>query len=299
MPEIGILARARGTEFFPGPGDLARALRERGEVCLGTKSRNLGDALALTTLPARLKRRYPGLRVTVHARGFNPVVFLGNPAVDGLRQAPPAVFGDDGNEGTGALIERKERWFGVDAGAEPRPEIHLLESERRAARRLLAEKTETADRRKPLVLLHPWGRTNAHVMPVEDWDALVHEHRGRFRFWQIGLHGHSAVQGCEYYLFSEPGRWHARRLFAVIAHAARFVGVDSGPMHVARAFHVPSLVLTPHADPEALRARAAARPARSALTPEELSALTLYPGNRHAATADALGAARDFLRPVP
>jgi hypothetical protein len=104
------LAWLRRTDFFPPWQEDWSGL---GSICIGTKSRNLGDALALTTLPAKLRARYPGLRITTFPRGFNRVVFRGNPAVSGISRAPRAAYGDDCNLGGGHLIQQKERFFGL------------------------------------------------------------------------------------------------------------------------------------------------------------------------------------------
>src|SRR5947209_4700468 len=112
-----------------------------GAICIATKSRNLGDALVLTTLPAKLKEKFPKLRIFTYPRGFNPVVFAHNPAVAGVQRLPRAVYGDDTNWGAGNLIQLKERFFGLEASAEPRPEIHLTPGEREWARGYIAART--------------------------------------------------------------------------------------------------------------------------------------------------------------
>jgi hypothetical protein len=233
-------------DFFPPrPGDLA-GLRE---ICIGTKSRNLGDALALTTLPAKLRARFPDLVVKTYPRAFNPIVFRGNPHVAGVSRLPDAVHGDDTNWGEGQLIQLKERYFGLPVSDRPRPELHLSAAETAWAKRLLADKLLPGNQDKPVCILHPWGATNSKIAPVEFWDALVARWNGEIRFWQVGIEGHGAVQGCEYYLFLPSGRGRARDLFALSSEADLFVGVDSGPMHVARAFDLPSLVIVNGVDP--------------------------------------------------
>src|SRR3954467_13999535 len=79
------LAKFAKTDFFPNrPG----TLEGFPFVCLGTKSRTIGDALMLTTLPAKIRARYPNMELYAYPRGFNPVVFCGNPHVKGLRYLP-------------------------------------------------------------------------------------------------------------------------------------------------------------------------------------------------------------------
>jgi ADP-heptose:LPS heptosyltransferase len=245
-------------EFFPprlNPEALAEMARDRVPLCVATKSRNLGDALALSSLPRRLKARYPGLPIHTYPRGFNPIVFQNNPWVDRVSYIPDAVYGDDCNFGTGQLIQQKEQFFGLEPSVHPRPEIHLVDAERSWARELVSSKTLPGNDAKPLVILHPWGKTNSAIAPVEFWDALVARYQGRLRFWQVGVVGHGAIQGCEYYFLQSPGRQNARKLFALMERARAFVGIDSGPMHVARTFELPSAILTNLSDIEKLLER--------------------------------------------
>lgn len=283
LPELGILGRLRGTDFYPSHETLERALA-RGSICVATKSRNLGDALALSTLPGKLRRMYPRLRIETHARGFNPIVFLGNPAVTGVVQAPLAVFGDDCNAGVGHLIQLKERWFSLPVSEEPRPEVHLTEAERAWAKRYLLKHTIPENTQKPLIILHPWGRTNADLLKVEVWNQLVKRWSQRYRFWQLGMKNHEPVQGCEHYFFTAPNRWQARKTFALMPFAQRFIGVDSGPMHLARASFVPSLVISPHPHPELARRDAHNGPWNEG---ENRLYVTLYEGNLHSNLAQA------------
>jgi hypothetical protein len=227
------------TDFFPGPQeDWARL----GRICVATKTRTIGDALVLSTLPRKLREKY-GLRVTTYPRGFNPIVFRHNPHVSGVQRLPRAVYGDDNNAGGGQLIQMKERFFGLPVSDPPRPELYLHPREAAWAARFLAARTLPGNEGKPLCLLHPWGRTQSQVATMEFWDAAVARWKDRVRFWQVGITGHPAIQGCEYYFLQSRRYAGARQLFALAARAQAFLGVDSGPMHVARAFALPSLVV--------------------------------------------------------
>jgi hypothetical protein len=77
---------------------------------------------------------------------------------------------------------------------------------------------------------------------------VVRDGSDRFRFWQVGVPGQVAIRGCEAHWLLPQQRSACRRLFALLERASAFIGVDSGPMHVAAAFRVPSLVLTPVVD---------------------------------------------------
>jgi ADP-heptose:LPS heptosyltransferase len=232
----------KNIDFFPSRPSPEELSKERS-ICIATKSRALGDALALTTLPRKLRELHPGLRISTYPRAFNPVVFKNNPHVSGAAYLPTAVYGDDANWGEGQLIQLKERFFALPISPVPRPELHLSERERLGAQKFLTEKRLPGSEEMPLCILHPWGSTQNNVAPVEFWDELVSRFRSRIRFWQVGVLGHGAVQGCEYYFLLPSAPRHARKLFALMNEADLFLGVDSGPMHVARAFEVPSLVL--------------------------------------------------------
>lgn len=279
--------RFKRTDFFPPwREDFGGAQ----SLCVGTKSRNLGDALVLTSLPEKLKKRYPHLRLTTFTRGFNPVVFANNPAISKTESRPTALYGDDINEGSGHLIELKERFFGLERSTPPRPRLYLSDSERKYAARLLEEKLLPGNEDKPLCLIHPWGTTRKQVLPVEFWDALVEKASDRFRFWQVGMAGQPSVIGCEYYFFLQPRPSEARKLFSVMSAAKRFIGVDSGPMHVARAFDVPSLILVGHGGPShggfahsqlSLAAQLSAREQEPYFTNNHWIFSPLYSENRH------------------
>jgi len=267
----------KNIDFFPARPNPVTRIGEFREICIGTKSRNLGDALALSSLPGKLRARYPDLRVTTYPRGFNPVVFEGNPHVTGVSYLPDRVWGDDCNEGAGQLIQRKEQFFGLDSGPESRPEIHLSTLEWAWARRFVTQRTFVENATKPLVVIHPWGNTNSEIAPVEFWDEVIRRWKDRIRFWQVGIYKQGAVQGCEYYFFQEPARWNARRLFALVSQAHGFMGVDSGPMHVARAFSVSSCVLT-----------------NASLIEASPKTATLYPANKNVEAHDLKRAAAEL-----
>lgn len=231
-------------DFFPARLDV-HALEDTSEICIATKSRHLGDALSLTSLPKKLKAKFPNLEIRTYPRGYNPIVFLNNPNIAKISYLPDQVFGDDANWGYGQLIQLKEQFFDLSISENPKPEIYLSESEIQWAKNFIAARTQTKNLEKPICILHPWGKTHSKVTDVEFWDDLVQRNKSLFRFWQVGLIGHGAIQGCEYYHLTTPNRRHARGLFALMSEANAFMGVDSGPMHVARAFEIPSLILVP------------------------------------------------------
>lgn len=281
------LVRFKRIDFFPPPvQDWSRL----SAICIATKSRNLGDALALTTLPEKLKQVYPGLRVTTYPRAFNPVVFAGNPHVDSVQYLPDAVYGDDTNAGSGQLIQLKETFFELPISTPPHPKIYLREREKREARAFLNAAGGTDGR--PWIAIHPWGHTRSRVLESQEWEGIVASHRARYRFLQVGVEGHERIPGCERYLLL-PRRFHAaRRLFAVLSEVQGFIGVDSAPMHVARAFDIPSLIFVGHLDPErVLKERGIAPYFLGA----NYLAASLYAENRNSSPENATEKAADFL----
>ena len=275
----------RGTEFFPAR-PATETLLELEEICIATRYRSLGDALVLTSLPAALKRQYPNLkRVSTYPRGFNPVAFQANPHVGGLNRAPPAVYGDEAFFGGGHVIDTKLAFFGIDPKTCPpedrRPRLWTSDAEKMWARHDLIEHHSymAFDLSKPLCIIHPWGISRNRVLKVEDWDALVKELSKTYRVWQVGLENDSAVQGCDYYFLQRRSWTQLRKLFAVIEKASLFVGVDSGPMHVARAFSIPSVILVNHVDPDAVMS--GRREGRAITDPIQRLGAFLYDENAH------------------
>jgi hypothetical protein len=232
--------RLRYIDFFPSK---RTAWEEVKKICVGTQNSSLPEALFLTTLPARLKAKYPSLQIYTYWGDFNPVVFKGNPYVSGVKFLPKEIFGDGITRGEKHLIQIKEGFFGLEESTEPRPEIYLTLEEIEASKKFLCDKLIPANREKPLCLIHPWRSNSRPIAPVEFWDALIQRWCHRYRFWQIGLENDSAVQGCEYYFLPRASKANTRKLFALTSHAAGFVGVDAGPMHIASAFKIPSLTL--------------------------------------------------------
>jgi hypothetical protein len=270
------LRRFKKIEFFPPAPpryDLVSS------ICIASKTRTIGDPLLLSTLPRKLKALYPHLRIYTYPRGFNSVVFHGNPFVDGVQWLPSVVYGDDCNRGTGHLIQRKERFFQVPLSNPVRPEIYLLPEEEAWAQKLFERTPSHLAEHLPLCVIHPWGKTRSSVLSEEVWARMIHENRDRVRFWQVGIEGQSPIPGCERYLLLPRAYAHARKLFAAMSKANLFIGVDSGPMHVARAFGIPSLILTNFGISPALIF--ADRQRAETGSPDEFSRFFIYEENQH------------------
>lgn len=244
------LSRFKKIDYFPPRPQFPQELERAETICIGTKNRTIGDALVLSTLPRKLAEKYPNLKIYTYPRGFNRAVFHGNPWVSGVRYLPDRLYGDDANWGSGHLIQLKERFFELPVSDVPRPEVFLDPAEKVWAERYLQTGA------KKIVAIHAWGHTRKSVASPDFWQELVRRFSDRFDFLQLGVAGQLAIPGCKWH-FLAPRRFRsARNLFALMSRASFFVGVDSGPMHVARAFDVPSFLLLEHHDPkEAFEAR--------------------------------------------
>lgn len=227
------------TRFHP-PLPAPEVLARRDRLVLGTKNRTLGDSLILTTLPAKLKARYPQLRIEIFVRGLNPWVFLNHPHVDAWSRAPRELFGDDTNRGEGHLIQQKERGFGLELSEDPRPEVYLSMPEIRAAKARIAAGPCTG---KPLIALHPAGGTENRVAERETWAHVAQALGEVAEVWQVGVEGDRPLPGVAPAFFPRTGPG-VRQLFAFLSRARGFVGVDSGPMHVAKSQGLPALIVT-------------------------------------------------------
>jgi len=227
-----------GTNFFPPkPVDISKIK----SICLGTKTRTIGDALILTTLPRKLITKNPEIKIYVYPRAFNPITFTGNPYVRGLKRFPKALFGDDANYGGGHHIQVKESFFDLPISEKPRPQIYLSDNERSFASKYILKNSRS---NLPICMLHPHGHTWAAKESQDFWSELISLGKHRFQFWQIGLINHPKLPNCDHYFFLKPAFSEARKLFSVMEKAKAFIGVNSGPMHVARSFDIRSLILT-------------------------------------------------------
>jgi ADP-heptose:LPS heptosyltransferase len=240
LPQIEVV-RFKPIDFFP---PLPAQMDQMRSICVGTKNRSIGDALILSTLPRKLKKRYPHLKVLTYPRGFNPAVFWNNPYVDGITFTPGALYGDDCNVGSGQLIQLKESFFGVSDGEIPRPEIYLTDQEITWGESFLKENTRPDRHHLPVLFIHPFGSTFPKILSPEVWENVVAQWKTHFRIIQIGVEGQIPILGCDFHFLAPRKRAASRKLFALLRKANQFIGIDSGPMHIARAFSIPSLIVT-------------------------------------------------------
>jgi hypothetical protein len=93
-------------------------------------------------------------------------------------------------------------------------------------------------------MIHPFGNTVKTVATRHFWETVAKRWSHSYRFWQLGIAGQDHVPGCERHFLLPHAYRNARKAFAVMSRASLFLGLNSGPMHVARAFGIPSLILT-------------------------------------------------------
>ena len=230
-------SRIRGTNFFPPPPSSFK------EICIGTKSRNLGDALVLTPLFLKLKQNDPEIKLSGFIRAFNPVVLKGFPFKVAIRRGPKELYGDDVNLGSGHLIQQKLQAFGLDyTVSDIRPVLFLSDAEINEAEETLKSIFNSQDQIPPFWVIHPWGKTWRNLLPVERWQSWMRHVPKGHHILQIGVPGEDRIPGTFFYEINPRSYDSARALFAVIKKAFAFMGIDSGPMHIAAAFRTPSLI---------------------------------------------------------
>ncbi len=208
------------------------------KICIGTQSKNLQEALLLTPLPALLKEKDPGLKIYSYFRGFNPVVFQANPWIDGIAYLPKEILGTN-------FLQSEEK----KVKNQMKPEIYLTHSERQKCKKFIQNHSFLENTQKPLCLVHARGQGEEKTAPIEFWDAIIAQWGNEIRFWQIGLENDSAIQGCEYYYFSSHRKSNVRKLFALMSLSNAFLGVQSSPVDIARAFHIPTFLIQKNLSP--------------------------------------------------
>jgi hypothetical protein len=279
--------RQKRTEFYPWDW------KSNAELCLGTKSRNLGDALILTPLFKKLPETYPELKLSGFIRAFNPVVLKNQPAVTRIERGPSQLFGDDINLGSGHMIEQKFNWFQLPyTQDEVKPLIFLSLEERAQAQETLNQLFP--ENLEPLWILHPWGKTWNSLLSKETWETWVAAIPKTHRILQIGMPGEKRILGAKFYELNPTTHQSARELFALMEQAQRFIGVDSGPMHVASAFSVKALILVQTAAEGILAEGMALRSSLPYFHPKVRHFSNLYQSQSHLETSDALFQKKGF-----
>ena len=228
--------------------------RSGREITLGRcYAAHLGDTLCLSPLPRLLSVAY-GDRVYLSDEPIHRAVFANNPYVAGFRKAK-GIRLHRRIRGSGHLLQRFQKRFGVMADGDPRPEVYLSEAERQWA---IAEWRKWPANR-PACILSTRMITESRRYRDIDWRATgaawlesctliqpvmtspsVYENgiaqpcRGQRENWQP----EDVVPGAIVY------RDLTLRQYISLFHVAdHFCGGSSGGCHVAAAFGLPSLII--------------------------------------------------------
>jgi hypothetical protein len=110
---------------------------------------------------------------------------------------------------------------------------------------------------KPYIVLHPFPHmSTAKTLPLRRWIHLVQELRREYPAYGMVITGAEVdrAQAHEIAAAVDEGVWCAidRSLLEVaglIEHAKLYIGVDTGPTHIAGVLHAPSVVLAQQKDP--------------------------------------------------
>lgn len=226
----------------------------------------LGDTVQLTIVLRHLRELRPEWRVEIAARPGAASVLegLGYPVSvldDGAKDSPPALPWPEPeacyDDSPSTKAERSLReFFGLTPRTELcRYEIRTRRRDRRAARAYLRTLARPrSDGKFPVVALHYQGNSSArakdlderlvaqlvaqieragHVPLILDWDR---------RSALLDRPG-AANPGAGHALWEGHAVGDGRRLAALIESCALFLGIDSGPGHVAGATSTPSIVV--------------------------------------------------------
>jgi len=148
-------------------------------------------------------------------------------------------------------------WLSVDLdnAYERKPELHFLNAYQHRANLPLTreypklylspEETITKPFAEPYIVLHIETLSDKkfrHVYGIK-WEQVTSflQEKG-FRVVQVGI-GKEHVNG------TIPMKTSVRELISVIYHAAYFIGIDSGPSHIAASLGIPSLLIFGAIDP--------------------------------------------------
>ena len=216
-------------------------------LTVGFEAPNLSKALMATSLLKSIREQAPHTVLEVTSRSFSRELLANLDLECERRYFSAPTFGDL----EPSLIDTQIHWInqreaalGLSLSSDPKPWIELSSEEEKAATQFISERTFWGNDHKPLVIIQPFSRFQKWLLPISFWDKLTQKYQDQVRFWQIGLEADSAIQNCEYYLLCPKKNRHLRNLFGVFSKASFFIGIDSAGQHIARAFDLPSLVMS-------------------------------------------------------
>jgi ADP-heptose:LPS heptosyltransferase len=207
----------------------------------------LGDALFMTTVARELRRRKPGLKVTI--RTHWPALFLHNPdvaAVSAIREpfvqngGFPVVYEDPWPpKARKHVLEIICSRLGLEGPIEPRTYYHPTEEERRLAREIRPRDG------RPLVVVHPFSgffAARTKQWHFAHWKRLLELIPPEIETMRFANHDEPATPA-ERPRHRDVLGADLRIVAALLESADAFVGQESGMAHLATALGVPSVVI--------------------------------------------------------
>ncbi len=218
------------------------------EICLYRSTKPLGDALFLTTAAREIRRRKPGIRVSVHTHW--PGIFANNPDI-----ARAGAIRDPFTPPPGSLpIVYEDPWpplerhhvleticgnLGLEGPIDVRTYYHPTDEERRLA----AEMCHPNGR--PLVVVHPFSgffAARTKQWHFANWKKLLEIIPPEIETLRFGNQDEPATP-TERLHHRDVLNADIRMIAALLESADAFVGQDSGLAHLATALGVPAVVI--------------------------------------------------------
>lgn len=239
----------------PAPGCSALEGARDGEIVLGFLGRShLGDVVCMSRLVRLLTTAYRCRVLVVRHRSVYTVL-ENNPFLAGYRNEARIPLSQCAR-GTGHMIQKLERSFGLEVDPFPRGEIYLSHEELQWAWKMRA----VFPRRRPLALVSVSSITDNRIAPTADskWQRWVHALTREFTVVQLALTDIRRLEETVRLHEINKETWRpgpilddclvlenlsTREFFAMFAVADLYLGPNSGGAHVAAAFHVPSIIV--------------------------------------------------------
>jgi len=204
----------------------------------------LGDEILSTGVLHRLKQKYPLSEITVQTK--NPEIYVGNPDVK---------YTNTADEVDDRLFDK---FFDLDMAYEKEPQNHVIDiyskvcgvsNEKRLylypnASSETKIKNLFGDKRVAVVHCEPTRGWDSRALPLDKFRFITNYLRNKgFSILEVGskylLNSDINVKNTSY-----------SDLVSIMKNAKIFVGLDSGPWHIAQAFDIPSVVPFGMIDPK-------------------------------------------------
>ncbi|MCL4199568.1 MAG: hypothetical protein KJZ69_18895 [Phycisphaerales bacterium] len=248
-------AHAELEEETPIPRFDGLAALEGGDIVLGFLGRShLGDVVCMSGLVRRLTECY-GCRVYCVRHRATLAVLDANPFLAGFRNEDRVALNDCAH-GPGHITQKLERAFGLPISPFPKGEIYLTNEELEWSWQLRS----ILPRNRPVAVVCVGSLSDNRIVPSSSlgWQDYVKVLAKDFSVIQIAVTSIAVVEGLTRLADSHRSAWRPdsilddcivlenlapREFFSVFAIADLFLGTNTGAMHVAAAFEVPSIVV--------------------------------------------------------